>query len=127
MIFSILTFFVTFIKIDISCNEFCQSLFVTPAIAPYKHLTEKKSAETEQNEVAVENQAPVVRHPFKPADVSDLGVIKFPVPEFLKKTQEAQIKYYITIYNSFFDGMPRHQVKINSLRGNGYFLMVRLI
>lgn len=89
LIFSILTFFVTFIKIDVSCNEFCQSLFVTPAIAPYKHLTEKKSAETERNDVAdVENPVvPVVRHPFKSADVSDLGVIKFPVPEFLKKTQ----------------------------------------
>ena len=107
-----LTFFVTFVKIDIQLNDFARSIISAPVVTNYPPIddqpsklisreisdekseepTEKKSTENDPV-VGKKHNESVVRHPFKVADVQDLGVIKFPVPDFLKKTQERRQKY----------------------------------
>ena len=100
-----LTFFVTFVKIDIQLNDFARSIISAPVVTNYppidneisklisREISEENSEESENDPVAgkKDNQN-VVRHPFKVADVEDLGVIRFPVPDFLKKTQEKEAK-----------------------------------
>ena len=100
LIFSILTFFVTFVKVDVSCNDFCQSLFATPVPQPFFKLEEiSQTAATRAEAARIVAKSikpnvtppapakPTVKHPFEQAETTDLGIIKFPLPDFLKKTK----------------------------------------
>lgn len=90
----------TFVKIDIQLNDFARSIISAPVVTNYppieqpsklisREISEEKVTEkSTENDPGKKNNENVVRHPFKRADVEDLGVIKFPVPDFLKKTQE---------------------------------------
>ena len=101
LIFSILTFFVTFVKVDVSCNDFCQSLFATPVPQPFfkpEEVSQTAATRAEAARIVAKSvkpngtpppapAKPTVKHPFEQAETTDLGVIKFPLPDFLKKTK----------------------------------------
>ena len=92
--------FCRFICNDVSCNDFCQSLFATPVPQPFFKLEEiSQTAATRAEAARIVAKSikpnvtppapakPTVKHPFEQAETTDLGIIKFPLPDFLKKTK----------------------------------------